>query len=207
VEIGSKRNERCEELLNLARRGDSDALGDLLAVYRGYLAVLARTQISRRLRGKADASDLVQETLLEAHRHFPGFRGTTEREFIAWLRVILAGLLANHVRHFGTKRRDARLERALEDELSDASGALEGRLAADVSSPSEQAVDHEASSRLANAIEALPEHYRDVIVLRNLEQMPFAQVAERMERSIDSVTKLWIRALVRLRRILGANCE
>ena len=146
----------------------------------------------------------MQETLLEAHRHFRDFRGASEGEFVAWLRSILAGLIANHVRRYlGTKRRDARLERTLATELSDASGILGAELAADVSSPSEQAVNHEASLQLAGALEMLPDHYREVIMLRHLEGLPFAQVAERMGRSVESVEKLWVRALARLRQTLG----
>ncbi len=141
---------------------------------------------------------------MEAHRHFKQFRGTTEAEFAAWLRSILAGLIANHVRRFlGTKQRNARLEQALAVELNNTSCLLDQQLAAAVSSPSEQAVKREAAVELANALESLPDHYRQVIVLRHLEDLPFAQVAERMGRSIDSVEKLWIRALARLRQSLG----
>lgn len=208
MEIGSERNEQTADLLVSARGGDRKALGALLDIYRRYLAVLARTQISRRLQGKADASDLVQEALLEAHRHFQDFRGTSQGEFVAWLRSILAGLIANHVRRYlGTKRRDARLERTLAVELSDASGVLGNELAADASSPSEQAVNHEASVQLAGALEMLPAHYREVIMLRHLEALPFAQVAERMGRTVESVEKLWVRALARLRRQLGGEQE
>jgi RNA polymerase sigma-70 factor (ECF subfamily) len=91
-------------LLLLARRGCEPALGELLSRYTAYLKLLARVQIGRRLQGKAGASDVVQETFLEAHQHFPLFRGSTEAEFVAWLRQILAGRLALLVRHYlGTK--------------------------------------------------------------------------------------------------------
>src|SRR6266404_5133916 len=94
-----------EELLRLARRGVGPALGQLLDRYRNYLKLLARLQIDRRLQGKADASDLVQETFLEAHRDFKQFRGTTEKELVSWLRQILVSNLANLVRHYrGTQR-------------------------------------------------------------------------------------------------------
>jgi RNA polymerase sigma-70 factor (ECF subfamily) len=192
------------ELLALARRGDDAALGSLLAVYRHYLAVLASTQIGRRLQGKADASDLVQETFLEAHRHFANFRGATEFEFSGWLRSILAGLIANHVRHYlGTKRRDARLERALAVQLDDMSDTLDRGLAADIKTPSQEAVNREATMRLSKALDLLPPHYRRVILLRQLEGLPFAQVAEQMGRSVESVEKLWVRALAQLRESLG----
>src|SRR5712692_773011 len=95
-----------EELLGLARAGSGPALGQLLELYGSYLALLARLQIGRRLQGKVDAADLVQDTFLEAHRHFAEFRGTVEAELVCWLRQILAGRLANLVRRYGTRRRD-----------------------------------------------------------------------------------------------------
>jgi RNA polymerase sigma-70 factor, ECF subfamily len=193
-----------DELLSLALGGDREALGALLGLYRRYLMLLARTQVGRRLQGKADASDLVQETCLEAHRHMQQFRGTTEAEFAAWLRSILAGLVANLVRRYlGTKQRDARLEQALVVELNNTSCILDRGLVAAVSSPSEQAVRREASMQLADALEQLPIDYRQVIILRHLEGLPFAEVARQMDRSVDSVEKLWVRSLARLRKALG----
>src|SRR2546423_15240757 len=99
-----------EQLLAAVRAGgDEEALGRLLERYRAYLTLLARLQIGRRLQGKADPADMVQETFLEAARHFGQFRGTTEPEFAAWLRQILAACLA-HLgrRYYGTQARDVR---------------------------------------------------------------------------------------------------
>lgn len=202
----SRSDAQTDQLLSQAQSGDGAALERLLARSRKYLSILARSQIGQRLQGKADASDLVQETLLEVHRHFERFRGTTEAEFAAWLRSILAGLVANHVRRYlGTKQRDARLELALATEFDDSSCVMQRELNAAISSPSEQASRKESSLRLAEALQALPDHYRQVIVLRHLEALPFAEVARRMERSLDSVEKLWVRALRRLREVLGAR--
>src|SRR6516162_7631931 len=118
------------QLLPRARAGDGRALGELLELYRNYLALLARLQIGRRLQGKVDDSDLIQETFLEAHRHFGRFRGTTEAELMSWLRQILAGVVANLLRrYYGTQRRDVRLERQLADDLARSSQALGGGLA------------------------------------------------------------------------------
>src|SRR5438552_17803716 len=103
-----------EQLLQRARAGDTSALGQLLEKYRSYLALLARLQIGRWLQSKVDAADLVQETFLEAHRDFPQFQGTTEAEWISWLRQLLATNLADLVRRYrGSQRRDVRLERQL----------------------------------------------------------------------------------------------
>src|ERR1700744_900348 len=103
-----------EELLRLAHGGDGSAWGRLLYLYRNYLSLLARLQIGRRLQGKVDAADLVQETFLEAHRNWERFRGTSEAELVGWLRSILAARIADVIRRFlGSLRRDVRLEREL----------------------------------------------------------------------------------------------
>src|SRR5262245_8294602 len=133
-----------EQLLALARAGRPEALGRLLGLYRGYLALLARLQLDRRLQSKVDDSDLIQETFLQAHRHFGRFRGTTEGELVSWLRTILATTLANVLRHYyGTRRRDVRLERELGEELDRSSQALGVGLAASGCSPSRQAARRE----------------------------------------------------------------
>jgi RNA polymerase sigma-70 factor (ECF subfamily) len=193
-------------LLAQARAGDGPALGRLLELYRSYLVVLARIQIGRRLQGKVGASDVVQEAFLGAHRDFPQFRGTTEQEFLGWLRQILASLLANLVRHYqGTQRRDVRLERQLALELDQSSQALDRGLVAPQSSPSQQAIRREQSVLLAEALGRLPEEWREVLILRHLEGLTFPEVARRLGRSVDSVKKLWPKALAGLRRLLEGH--
>ena len=193
-----------EHLLPLARAGDAQALGQLLERYRNYLRLLARVQFGRRLQGKADPSDIVQEAFLSAYRDFAKFRGTTETELLHWLRKILATTLAGLARRYvGTRRRDPRLERRLHDELEHSSQALDGGLAAPHSSPSQQAARREQAVLLADALEQLSEDHRDVIVLRQLEGLSFPEVAQRMARSSDAVKKLWVRALASLRKALG----
>lgn len=190
-------------LLDRARAGDGGALGRLLESYRGYLGVLARVQIGRRLQGKADPSDLVQEAFLGAARELPRFRGTTEAAFRAWLRQILASLLANLVRHYqGTQQRDVRLERQLAVELEQSSQALDRGLIAPQSSPSQQAIRREQSVLLADALGRLPAEWRDLLILRHLEGLPFPEVARRLGRTVDGVKKQWPRALASLRRLL-----
>jgi RNA polymerase sigma-70 factor, ECF subfamily len=191
-------------LLALARTGDSPALGRLLERYRAYLTLLARVQIGRRLQGKVDAADLVQEAFLKAHQHFGEFRGGSEAEWVSWLRTILATTLASLVhRHYARQRRDVRLECDLAAELEQSSRVLDAGLLARQSSPSQQAARAEETARLADALERLPEDYREVLVLRHLEGLSFPEVAQRMERSVGAVEKLWVRALARLRRALG----
>lgn len=168
--------------------------------------LLARLQIGQRLQGKVDAGDLVQETFMAAHRRWPQFRGTTERELVCWLREILTAHLANLVRHYlGTQARDVRLERELAADLDQSSRVLDVGFVAKLSSPSQQASRREQAVLLANALDRLPADYREVLILRHLEGLSFPDVARRMERTLDSVKKLWTRALDRLRRTLGEN--
>lgn len=193
-----------EGLLRRARAGEDAALGALLERYRAYLALLARLQIGRLLRGKADPADLVQETFLEAHRGFARFRGATEAELTAWLRQILAANLADLARRFlGAKRRDVRLARELAHDMEQTSRALGQVLAAPHSTPSQLASRREQDVLLAEGLARLPEAYREVLILHHLEGLGHPEIARRMGRTVDSVKNLWARALAKLRRSLG----
>ncbi len=192
--------ESPEQLLASAI-SDGRHIGRLLDLYRNYLRMLARVEIGRQLQAKVDASDLVQEVMLEAHKNFPGFRGGSEAEFVAWLRQILSAVLCGCVRRYlGTQKRDIRLERTLRENLERSSLLLGCGLMDPGSSPSQQAMRREQAVLLADALERLPDDYRDVLVYRHLEGLTFPHIAERMGRSLDSVEKLWVRGLARLRQ-------
>ena len=188
------------------RAGDDAALGTLLSSYASYLELLARVQIGRRLQRKVDPGDVVQETFLEIHRQFPIFRGSTEAELLGWMRKILAGQIALMLRRYlGTKARDVKLEQELGLQLDHSSQALDRGLADSISTPSQHASKREQAVLLAEALQQLPEDYREVIILRHLEGLPFSEVAQRMERSEDAVQKLWVRSLGKLRGAMEAG--
>jgi RNA polymerase sigma-70 factor (ECF subfamily) len=191
-------------LLDALRRGDAAAQAEVLTRYQPWLRILARLQLGRRFQGKFDASDVVQLTLLEAYRAFPQFRGSTEAELTAWLRQVLARVLTHEVRRYGgTEQRDVDREVSLEQALAESSRRLGAMLAASGSSPSQQAVRHEQEVLLAEVLGRLPDDYREVILLRNLEGLPHDEVARRMGRNPGAVRMLWVRALARLREELG----
>ena len=193
-----------ELLVQRAREGDVEALGELLAQYRKYLVFMARSQLHQRLQVKVDPSDLAQEVCLEAHRHVAEFRGQTAEQFAAWLRGILSNVLTTQIRKFqGTKKRDAHLEQSIDLGLANASGCLQSGLIADATSASRHLAREESILRLAEALESLPADYRQVIVLRHIDELPFAEVAQAMQRSVDSVEKLWVRALAKLKQTIG----
>jgi RNA polymerase sigma-70 factor, ECF subfamily len=193
-----------EQLIEQARAGDPAMLGELLASYQNYLRLLAKIEIGRRLQGKVDASDVVQETFLEAHRHFPAFQGHAAGQLTQWLRAILAATLANTIRRYlGTQARDLRLEQQLAEDLDQSTCALGQMLMDPHSSPSQQVLRGEQTLLVAEAMSRLPDDYQTVLVLRHMEGLTFPQVAERMDRSVDSVEKLWLRGLTRLKREFG----
>jgi RNA polymerase sigma-70 factor, ECF subfamily len=168
--------------------------------YRDWLRLLARLQIDTRFQGKFDASDVVQQTLLEACRDLPNFRGHTQGELLAWLRGILAHVISHQVRHYGgTLARDAGREVSLDASLAATSCALVNVLAADQTSPSMNAAREEEGVRLAQVLEGLPADYREVLILRNLEGLSHEAVARRMNRSPGAIRMLWVRALARFR--------
>ena len=152
-------------LLDRARAGDESAGGQLLSGYERYLTLLARVQVGRRVQGKVDPADLVQEVFLEAHRQIKNFRGNTEAELLAWLRRILAGQIALMLRRYlGTKGRDVTLERDLAGQLDESSQAMGAGLAADGSTPSQHVAKREQAVLLAEALDKLSDTYREVIV-------------------------------------------
>ena len=194
------------ELIEQARLGD-DAMRDrLFEACRNYLAVVARAQIGSWLRAKVDASDLVQQTMLEAHRDFDRFRGGSEAEWLAWLRKILAHNAADFVRRYaGTAKRAVGREITI-DRRSDRSTYL-GRLepVARDETPSKQLAQLDRQFQVADALSELSADHQEVIMLRNLQRLPFDEIARRMDRSRPAVQMLWMRAIKRLEKALSST--
>jgi len=171
--------------------------------YREYLRMLARLQLDPRLQGKLDPSDVVQETLLKAHAKRDQFRGTTEAEFTAWLRQILANSLAEEARRFGAAARDVNLERSLEEALDASAARLEACLSASTTSPSEQADRNEQVLHLSAALALLPDDQRQAVELHHLRGLSSPEVARLMERTQRSVAGLLLRGMRRLQQLLS----
>ena len=193
-----------EYLLERARSGDTEAFGQLLAQYENYLRLMARALTGATLKSRVDPSDLVQDAFLEAHRDFPGFAGATEGELLAWLRRILARNLADSARHQKAALRDHRRQQSLDSLIDQSSTSVHEALAGTASTASAVASRRERAVLLADALEALPAHYREVVILRNLDGLEFSDVAARMGRSSGAVRMLWARAIERLSEALEA---
>jgi RNA polymerase sigma-70 factor (ECF subfamily) len=167
--------------------------------YRDYLLMLARVQIDPRVQRRLDASDIVQQTLLEAHRQRSQFRGESSGEMAAWLRQALAHNLADALRGLRRAKRDVGRERALGDALDRSSARLEALLAADQSSPSVAAQREEDALTLARALAQLPEAQREALVLQHWHGWTLKQIAEHMDKTPVAVAGLLKRGLQRMR--------
>jgi RNA polymerase sigma-70 factor (ECF subfamily) len=187
--------------LPAARAGSAEALGELLEACRGYLTLIARRELGPDLQAKAGASDLVQQTFLEAQRDFARFQGEDEGEWLAWLRRLLLNNLANFVRDY---RETAKRQVGREVRLPDADSSRPGDLAprGPEPTPSKQAMAHEHAAAVLQALEQLPPDYRQVVLLRYQDEKSFDEIGEIMGRSANAVRKLWLRALERLKQDL-----
>jgi RNA polymerase sigma-70 factor, ECF subfamily len=167
-----------------------------LEPFRAYLLLLAEQQVDDKLRARVAASDIVQQTMLEAHRNRAAFRGQTSGEQAAWLRQILARNLADAGKHERAAKRD------IGQELNQASADLAGWCAANQSSPSQRAVREEDAVRLAAALMDLPDAQRDALVLQHWHGLTLAQIGEILDKSPVAVAGLLKRGLRRLRELL-----
>ncbi len=189
-------------LLHSAKAGETEKLGELLQLYANYLKILATTQLDNKLRQRVSPSDIVQETLLEAHRDFPQFRGQSEPELLGWLRRILIHNIGRVVeRHVLAEKRNIRREVSMErvHRSMERSSVNLRQIADSGCSPSSAAQLGEHTRMLADHLAELSDDYRQVVVLRNLEGLPFKDVAESMGRSAGAVRMLWLRAIDDLR--------
>jgi RNA polymerase sigma-70 factor (ECF subfamily) len=170
--------------------------------FRDYLRLLTRIQLGPACTSWVDPSDLVQQTLLEAYQNRDQFRGGSDAARGAWLRQILARNVADAIRAQSRQKRDVARERSLEAELEASSAYLGAWLAAEQSTPSEQAVRHEQAVLLANALARLPKFQREALVLHYWQGCSLADIAGRLDRSTDAVAGLLKRGLKHLRAVL-----
>lgn len=197
--------ESTAKLIALARDTKGDTLGALLDQYRNYLYLIARTQVDLHLAVRTSPSDLVQETFLQAAKEFEDFQGATNAQLMAWLRrILINNIVAAYHRHVLAHKRDVRREWPLESivrTIDQSSAFIEQALADSADQPDARMIREEQAAYVADILADLPRLQREVIILRNLEGLPFEQVADRMGRSQTAVRKLWTRAICRLKLV------
>ena len=186
-------------LIEQARGGSSAAYGRLLEGCRKYLLLIANDALDSGLRPKGGASDLVQETFVQAQRDLAGFTGTTEQELLAWLKAILNHRIGTQTRRYGTKKRDVEREIPFEEDVGPGQRALNNGQ----HGPVNAVIDGDEQARLAAAIARLPEHLREVIEMRTWHHHSFPEIAARLEITSEAARKRWSRAVTRLQQELS----
>jgi RNA polymerase sigma-70 factor (ECF subfamily) len=193
----SASDERLEGWLASARAGEAEALGEALEACRAYLLHVAEHELDAGLRAKGGASDIVQQTFLEAQQDFGRFVGTSESELLAWLRRMLLNNISNFRRfHVQTHKRSANREVPIHP--ADSNAQERSWLADGMATPSKEMMAGEQEEALYAALDRLPEDYAQVLRLRYVEGLPFEEVAQKMGRTANAVRKLWARAIEKL---------
>ena len=194
-----------ERNLELARAGDQHAVGALFEGHRERLERLLTLRLDRRLRGRVDAADALQDAFVEATRRLDDYLRSPTMPFYLWLRFIACQRLQALCReHLGTRKRDVRRETPLDDRAfpEATSEALAAQLMGKLTSPSQAAMRAEMRVRLRNAIESMDPTLREVIALRHFEDLTNAEAAQVLSLDESTASKRYIRALKRLREIL-----
>ncbi|MHC4939901.1 MAG: sigma-70 family RNA polymerase sigma factor [Planctomycetota bacterium] len=187
-------NSDARQLLRAAREGSPGALNELLGLYRAQIRYEAGIRLEGALRSKLDGSDAAQGVLMRATERFDQFRGESPAEFVGWLRTILANHLRDEQRRYRAESRSVAREVRLEDlEQFDADCAE--LLGTDPDATTSEAARRELSLKVAHALEALPESARELLVLRNFDQLEWSEVADRLQTSPDAARMRWSRAI------------
>jgi RNA polymerase sigma-70 factor (ECF subfamily) len=198
------------ELMAKARAGETEALGELCALYRNYLRMVVRTGLGPRLRERVELSDVVQEALVEVVRQFPQFTGQNEASLVGWLRRLVGQKLADLGRYHSRAKRSAGVTDLALDAPYEGSGSDQGQgagrlldmLALSQTSPSEAASRRELIVLLADALADLPEPEAEVIWLYHADGLSFEAIGDRLGLSRKSIRGVWARGLKVLKRSL-----
>ncbi len=185
--------------LSAARGGSREALGRAMQACRRYLLAVANDELHADLRAKGGASDLVQDTFVDAQRSFDRFQGNSEGELRAWLRQLLHSRACKFGRHYrGTQKR--RL-------IREADYPLDGAPAVNRPTPSVEMIAVEQAEHLRAVLARLSDDHRRVITLRYAEGCSFEEVGRRMERTANAARLLWLRAIEQVKRELKGELD
>ena len=184
-------------LLVRARDGSSEALNEVYGRIAGRLLALIRLRLGPELRGQVESRDVLQATLLKSFEHIDRFEGKQGASLMAWLARIAENEIRDLADYHQRQRRDARRNVPLTGAARD--------LAAHVRSLSSQIVLADEAMRLERGLESLPEHHRQIVVMRKLEELRWSEIARRLGKSEDACRMLLARAMAALTITYGED--
>lgn len=193
-------DERLEQVL----AGDEQAFASVFADHRERLWRMVHFRLDRRLQGRVDADDVLQEAYLDAVKRLPHFADSQPMSFFVWLRLVVGQTLIDvHRRHLGAKMRDAEREESIQQQLSEGTSiSLSFHLLAHLTSPSQSAVRQELISLVEEALGGMSDTDREVLALRHFEELTNNEVAEVLGLERKAASIRYVRALARLKTVL-----
>lgn len=200
-EDNEKTDGHFARLIELARNGDPQAVGELIREYRDYLLLIANREFDQGLRAKLGPSDVVQQSLMAAQQNLAGFRGQTEAEFRGWLRQILKNDMRDAGRKYrGSKRRKIDLEHQIDDSRMNQPALMD-----QLHTPQTDALFREQARLLNEALTELSTRDQEILQLRNWQEQSFVEIGEHLGCSADAARKAWYRAILRLEEVIVRN--
>ncbi|WP_339733377.1 sigma-70 family RNA polymerase sigma factor [uncultured Gimesia sp.] len=198
-------HEDQEKFLSRLRQDPEGVLADEYNQYRDRLWRIVNFRLDRRLLGRVDADDILQEAYLDAATRIAHYLNDPATTFFIWLRTIIGQTLIDvHRRHLGAQKRDVRREVKANRRVFSASTSFQiaDVLLGDMTSPSQAALKEELAAQLHEALESLNEIDREILVLRHFEELSNLEASEVLEIESKTASMRYFRALTRLRTIL-----
>ena len=208
--MGHNQVEDDGDLIRRASEGDETAQNELFSAHRDRLQRMIRLRLDRRIQGRLDSSDIIQEAYIDVFRNLPRYVEAPSTSFFIWLRnVVGLKLVEVHRRHLATEKRDARRDVSIYRGALPAvnSLSLAAQLLGQLTSPSQGAVKTEMRVRLQEVLDGLDDIDREVIALRHFEQLNSQEVADVLGMSKSGASSRYIRAIQRLKDELSQFSE
>ncbi len=198
-------SEQTAELLQNARQGESAAVNELMERHRNAVRQMIQMRLDRAVAARVDASDVVQDVLLEASQRLNDFIKSGSMPFHLWLRQLAKDRLIDmHRRHRGAQRRSVDREQRVAAGSSERSSLnLDGVLADGQLTPAAASIRREIEQRFLTALQELGDDDRDIILMRHQEHLTNSEVAEALGLSQPAAGMRYLRALRKLREVLG----
>jgi len=203
--MSSSTETAAANLLDRVRLGDERALAELFSKERDRLWRMVQARLDRRLRGRVDPDDILQEAYLNANLRIAHFAAEPSMSFFLWLRLIVGQTLVDvHRRHLDAQMRDAGRDVSIARGAAPgaSSASLAGQLVAHLTSPSQAAIRAEMEAQLGRAIDSLDPIDREVLTLRHFEELTNGEVAETLGIQVKAASIRYVRAVARLKAIL-----
>ncbi|MFT4556054.1 MAG: RNA polymerase sigma-70 factor (ECF subfamily) [Planctomycetaceae bacterium] len=194
--------------LEMLKSGDADAIAEVFSHHRDKLQRMVRFRLDRRLYGRVDTADVLQDVWLETSRRIEDYTSNPAVPFFVWVRQLAYQIIIDlHRRHLGAQKRSVSQEVSIGKSNCDTSVSIAAQLAGNLTSPSNVAMRGERLARLREALDGMDEIDREVLALRHFEELGNNEVAEILGIQKTTASNRYVRALKRLKQVLEADSE